>query len=91
MSAALKAPQAKAVVRADVIECTAGINIAAMDANVLLSSITDRLEHFEYRDVDKQVIDALYTFTRLLGTAIETIKDRNSAIERMICAPGGVA
>ncbi|NHZ98076.1 hypothetical protein [Massilia sp. CCM 8734] len=62
------------------------INTARMDAQVLTTAIANRLEDFEYRECDKDTIDTLYAFTRLLGSSLEKIKDGHGAIEDLVFA-----
>jgi hypothetical protein len=86
----------KAVVLGDqdcgmIIESINEINIARMDASVLHNSIVDLLESFEYRERDKEAIDSLYTFTRFLGTCLETIKASHHQIDDAINATSGAA
>ena len=77
--------------RDTIIDAANDINIARMDASILHSSIVDLLELFEYREQDKVAIDSLYTFTRFLGTCLETIKASHSQIDEAICTNGGAA
>lgn len=64
------------------------INTAQMDARVLNSAIVNLLEKFEYRPCDEETIDALYAFTRLLGSSLEKIKDASGEIEELTFAKG---
>ena len=81
----------KAAFDLSMAEHISDINIAVMDASVLRSSILDRLENFEYRDRDKESIDALYTFVRLIGGSIETINSLNKKMEDATFSNRGAA